>query len=243
MKKIVKRASTAIAISALAVFFGCCAAAAAQADDGNSGGVGLTVVVGTAEPVAEPVFDAGDSVGIANPILQAQPPAATGPEPSAIPSAGNASDLGGIVYLSGLTSRSVWSGNIVQSAAELQFTVRNISTAEFDSSARFWVQTTVGNRVGSTPEVRISKLAPGETRVIRATVTGLGQWAVLHAYVDYTPPASVLGVALMPTQRDGFIFLPPVAVGGVGALGAAALLAGNTLPAGRLLRSKFGFSR
>lgn len=243
---LLKRAASLVAVSALAIFFGCWAAAAAVADDGDSGGVGLVVTVGTADATgpADVPTSGGALVDTGSP--PSTDDSATPSAPAAVPSAKpgtSAPEFGGIVYLSGLTSKAVWSGDILQSAAELQFTIRNISTEKFDSSARFWVQTTIGNKVGSTPVAAIANLAAGETRVIRATVTGLGQWSVLHAYVDYTPPASVLGVALTPSQRDCFIFVPPIAVGGAGALGAVALIAGNALPVGRLLRFRFGFTR
>jgi hypothetical protein len=193
---------------------------AASADD-NSGGIGITVTVAPSESHSEShgESDGSGSIGggAGGAIIPSEPPASI---PTVTPKRGEGDSVGGILFVSGLTSRYLWSPNPGRSAVELRLTVRNVSKSTFDTKLRFWVTTTFGARVSGADGIRVLDLKPNETRVIRATLGGLGQWTVLQAHAILTPPKMVDGTPLSPISRDAFILVPPVIVGGVG-LGAA----------------------
>ena len=107
---------------------------------------------------------------------------------------------------------------------ELSFVVRNVSKSTFDSTARFWVDATFGSRLSEVRGIRIRALKPGETRTVRATLVGLGQWTVLHAHATFTPPPSIDGTKVAAVSRDSFIFVPPLVAGGIGLGGASAFV-------------------
>lgn len=200
------------------------AGGAASADD-NSGGIGITVTVAPSESHGEPHgesstgSDGSGSLGggPGGTTTPSEPPASI---PSIAPKPGTGDSVGGILFVSGLTSRYLWSSNPGRSAVELKLTIRNGSKSTFDSKLRFWVTTTFGARVSRADEIRVHDLKPNETRVLRATLDGLGQWTVLQAHAIMAPPKMVDGTPLSPISRDTFILVPPVIVGGVG-LGAA----------------------
>jgi hypothetical protein len=140
------------------------------------------------------------------------------PAPTATATPGRAS-LGGIVFVSGLSSSPVFSIDPTESSVTLRFTVRNDATSTFSSTARFWVETPFGNRVGTVSDITVAKLKPNETRVVQTTVSGLGQWTALHAYVKFVPPQEVDGKKLSAVTRDSFVFVAPVFAGGIGIIG------------------------
>jgi hypothetical protein len=208
----------AAALSAGGLFSG---GVAASADD-NSGGIGITVNVAPTDANAGSggTGGSGSSGGGSGGSTTPSDSPSVGPSPNTTASPGGGGSVSAIVFVSGLTSRYIWSPNPLHSSAELSLTVRNVSKARFDSTARFWVTTTFGARVSEAREISVHGLKPNETRVIRATLGGLGQWTVLQAHAILTPPKMVDGTPLSPISRDAFILVPPVIVGGVG-LGAA----------------------
>jgi hypothetical protein len=189
----------------------------ATADD-NSGGVGIIVTVAPTDANTGSGGSGSSNGGSGGSTAPSQSPSAS-PVPGSTPAPGDDS-AAGIVFVSGLTSHYIWSPNPLHSSAELRFTVRNVSKTTFDSTARFWVTTTFGARVSESRVLSVRGLKPRETRVIRATLGGLGQWTVLQAHAILTPPTKVQGTPLSPITRDAFIIVPPVIVGGVG-VGAA----------------------
>ena len=192
----------------------------ATADD-NSGGIGIIVTVAPTDANTGSGgggSSSGGSGGSGGSTAPSQSPSAS-PAPGTTPAPGDDS-AAGIVFVSGVTSHYIWSPNPLHSSAQLRFTVRNVSKTSFDSTARFWVTTTFGARVSESRVLSVRGLKPRETRVIRATLGGLGQWTVLQAHAIFTPPTKVQGTPLAPITRDAFIFVPPVIVGGVG-VGAA----------------------
>jgi len=150
--------------------------------------------------------------------------------PSPSPSAStlpvsNDPGLGGIVFVSGLSSRYVASPNPMDSRVSLTFTVRNDAKSTINASARFWATTAVGARIGTERTLDIRKLQPNETRVIQTSISELGQWTAVHTHVTFSPPSVVDGKRLSPVTRDSFVVIPPlVIVGGCAALGLIALL-------------------
>jgi hypothetical protein len=209
----VGRGVTAVIILGIAVLAGgvLSAAAAIPTDDG---GIGITVTIAPTDGGGSGNDGPGPGGG------PSTPPIVPTPAPSGTPKPHPGDfDLGGIVYVSGLTSHYIWSPNPTQSTAVLRFTVRNVSKTTFDSTARFWIDTTFGSRVSEVRGVAIMALRPGESRVVSATLGGLGQWTVLHGHVTFTPPPSVEGVTLAPITRDTFLFIPPLVAGGIGVVG------------------------
>lgn len=117
--------------------------------------------------------------------------------------------LGGILYISGLSTEYQPSIDPLAGELHTHFTVRNVSNATIDSTARFWVTGPFGTELSAVDPVDIAGLKPDETTMVSATLTGVGQWTFATAHVTITPPETVDGVALEPMTRDAFVFLPP----------------------------------
>lgn len=239
----VRRRLAAITAS-LAILFvigGLTSAGAASAEDND--GVGITVTVAPTD-ANTPGSDAGPGGGSSS-GGGSSPGGGSGtgdgstpaPEvsssPSATPKPGDV-DLGGVLYLSGLTSDYVWSMNPARSVVMLHITLRNVSKSTFNSTARFWIDSTLGNTVSELKSVRIDRLRMNETRVVTVRMKGLGQWTVLQAHATITPPKSVDGISLAPITRDTYVFVPPLLVGGIGLFGICTFLLGKSLFALRL---------
>ncbi|MEL4320235.1 hypothetical protein WJX64_14565 [Leifsonia sp. YIM 134122] len=205
------------------------AASGAVADDG--GGIDLSFTVPAASGVPGGSF--GNGPAVIRPATAAVTPSAQPVKPTA-----EEFDLGGIVYVGGLTTNYVPSLNPTAGAVELSLPVRNVSETTFDSTATFWIEGPFGNRLGSIGAVEIADLKPGELRVISAEVPGTGQWALVNTHVTFTPPKSVEDTALTPVTRDSFVFATPwhVLVGLLVGIGAVfAVRAGRSLLSARLV--------
>jgi hypothetical protein len=246
-------AASVMLLTALGVAGGVACASPASAEGCSS--MVLTITVGspdantpTNEPgsgcgsipggVSEPVAGSSPAPGTtlsSGPGLpgNATPSASASPAPTATPKPGE-TDLGGILYLSGLRSNYLWSVNPAESVVELRITLRNVSQSTFDSTARFWIDTSLGNTVSELANFRIDGLRPNETRVVTARLGGLGQWTVLQAHATIKPPTTVDGVALAPITRDSYVFIPPLLAGGIGVFGVGAFFLGKSLVALRL---------
>jgi hypothetical protein len=148
--------------------------------------------------------------------------------PPATPAPGEF-DLGGVVYVSGLTSEYSPSANPFGGELQLHFTVRNVSSATFSSTARFWVDGPFGLMLGESDDVAISDLKPSEIRLVSATVHGVGQWTFVNAHATYTPPKNVAGVELTSVTRDSFVFFLPWMLLAIGVIGAAAFAVSRIL--------------
>ena len=230
-----------VAILALAPLVGLVGGAAtAQADD-SSDGVDLTVkVVGSghgdghdrevatpARPAAYPnTAEPGSVPGVRQTTVK---------RPRAVTAAlGNDPfNLGGVLYLSGLTARSVPAmapngGDIV-----MDFTVRNVSSAPVTSSLKFWLDNAVGIRIALVDNVRVADLASGETRTVTATLKNTGQWTVFNGHVMVTPPAAVKGAVLSALTRDALVIVPPYFL-----LLDSVIVAGLYLPVRHLIRAR-----
>ncbi|MFB2598271.1 hypothetical protein ACEXQE_10795 [Herbiconiux sp. P17] len=117
--------------------------------------------------------------------------------------------IGGILYVSGLSTEYQPSIDPLAGDLRTHFTVRNVSSSIIDSTVRFWVTGPFGNELGAVDGVAVNGLKPNEKVVVDATLTGVGQWTFATAHYTLTPPATVDGVALEPMTRDAFVFLPP----------------------------------
>ncbi|MEA9987183.1 hypothetical protein [Subtercola sp. RTI3] len=183
--------SIGITVTTVPVAPGAAAAGTASAGSAGSGsgtgtgsgagsvGNGSTVVTPTAHPSAAPVAKAGEF------------------------------DLGGLIFISGVSSEYSWSINPLAGEQHALFTVHNVSSTTIDSTATFSIVGPFGNMIGGPQTVAIAGLKPDETRLIDATLTGLGQWSFFTTHATFTPPATVQGTALSPLTRDGFMFVLP----------------------------------
>jgi hypothetical protein len=216
----------------LFVAAGLSTAGMASAADGDSGGIGITVTVAPSDPATGAGHGGTrDSGGTSDTPGNSGGPGGTGgtADPTGPPTPGSAripadAPRIGIVDVSGLTSKFLWLPDPTSSAVELSFVVRNVSKSTFNSTARFWVDTTFGSRLSEMRGIRIRTLKPGETRTVRATLVGLGQWTVLHAHATFAPPPSVDGTKVAAVSRDSYIFVPPLVAGGIGGGGAIAFV-------------------
>ncbi len=117
--------------------------------------------------------------------------------------------LGGILYISGLQTAYSPSIDPLSGDLSVQYTVRNVSAATIDSTSRFWVTNIFGAELSAVDPVAVAGLKPGESRVVSATLPGVGQWTFATAHMTLTPPETVEGVELQPLTRDAFVVLPP----------------------------------
>jgi hypothetical protein len=211
-------------------------ASPAHAEDG----IGITITVPTASPTPASTAPAPAAGGSASSTGGSKPgsnttKAATSVAPATaavVAPAPGVVDLGGKLYISGLSSDYGWSVNPFAGEAVMHFTVRNVSKETISSSVRFWADGPFGNRLDEVEGVEIVDLKPDESRVVEATLTGLGQWTFIQTHATFTPPKTVEGVELASATRDQFLFVPPwLIVGGAGLAFAATSLA-------RLVRSR-----
>jgi hypothetical protein len=209
-----RRTVTALAgAGALALLLLSGAASAVAADGPIEDGIGLTVTVGPggaagAGPTATPVPTAPTSrattttttVNGSTVVNDSQnPPAPTADERS----------IGGLLYVSGLSTAYTPSIDPFAGELEAHFTVRNVSTAAIDGTVKFWITSAFNTEISASGPVEVTGLQPGESRVVDAVLPGVGQYTFATAHYTYTPPATVEGTALSPLTRDAFVFLPP----------------------------------
>lgn len=201
-----------------ALGFGTSAAFAAAVGDDD--GIGLTVTV-TPGPTPSATATAKP-----NPVSSSAPArtdAVAPPADTPVPEDGEV-DLGGVLYVSGLSSVYDWSINPLDGAAATSFTVRNVSKSTFDSTVRFWADGPIGNRLSEVADVTVADLKPGESRTLEASLGGIGQSTFVQVHATLTPPKVVDGVELDSITRDQSVVIPPwgvAALGGIGAVGFA----------------------
>ncbi|GAA0995159.1 hypothetical protein GCM10009563_13490 [Subtercola frigoramans] len=199
----------AMATVATAVF----GTSAAMADD-SSGGVGITVTV-AGSPTSSAVTSTNPAGTKASPSKSntgsgsstvVTPTTPSTNKPVAAP---GEFDLGGLIFLSGVTSDYAWSINPLAGESHAQITVHNVSTETIDSTADFVIVGPFGNEISRVDAVPIAALKPDESRTVDATFTGLGQWTFHTTHVTFVPPPVVQGTELTPVTRDGFMFVLP----------------------------------
>ena len=210
-----RRADRVIAFGALAILATLCGLSFSGAAVAQQG-IGIMVTVAptsSGDGISGGSSHGGSSSGGADGGSGGSPAGTAPVEASPSPSS-EASSLGGIVFVSGLGSRYVWSANPLDTRVRLAITVRNDSKSTFSAKSTFWIETPIGSRFGEDSAVPIVRLKPGETRTIETTIGGVGQWTVLHAHVKLTPPRTVDGTTLKPVSRDSFVLVPPLLIGG-----------------------------
>jgi hypothetical protein len=209
------------------------AALPANADDG----IGITITVPSASPTPAPTSPASPTAGAggggSKPTSTTKPVGSVAPVKTAsvTPEAGVV-DLGGKLFIGGLSSRYTWSSNPLAGDVDVSFTVRNVSKETFSSSVHFWVDGPFANRLDVATRVKVADLKPDESRVVEATLSGIGQWSFVQTHATFTPPETVEGVAMTPVTRSQFLVVPPVFLLG------AALLVFAAASLSRFLRSR-----
>ncbi|WP_411701342.1 hypothetical protein [Conyzicola sp.] len=227
MRRTARRGATVLLLGTAGLVatmaFGSSAALASVTDDDD--GIGITIEV-TPGPVAPaPAGTTTPAPATSRPSTPTKPAAdvvAPVTEP-AVPADGEV-DLGGILFVSGLTSVYDWSINPLDGATETSFTVRNVSKSTFSSTVRFWADGPLGNRLSEVTDVKVTDLKPGETRTLEARLGGIGQSTFVQVHATLTPPKVVDGVELDSITRDQFVVIPPwgvASLGGLGVLGFA----------------------
>ncbi|MGD8195923.1 hypothetical protein ACEXQB_015645 [Herbiconiux sp. P18] len=218
--------SRMIASGAALAFLGALAGggAAVAADGPSSDDTNLTVQVGAgtgAATTAPPAAGSATTTKTTTTTSINGDVVVTGPV-STPPVGDDEQSLGGILYISGLGTGYSPSIDPLSGDLHVHFTVRNVSSAAVDSSARFWVSNAFGGEIGSGETVDVAGLKPDESRVVDATISGVGQWTFATAHMTLTPPETVDGVTLTPLTRDAFVVLPPWFLLALGALAGLA---------------------
>jgi len=195
-------------------------ASAALAADGDDDGIGITIEV--TPPTATPAPVVSRAPAATTPRGSSTPadsvaPAADAPKPE-----DGETDLGGILFVGGLTSAYDWSLDPLAGAADASFTVRNVSTSTFTSKVRFWADGPLGNRLSEVADVAVADLKPGELRTVEARLGGIGQSTFVQVHATLTPPKVVDGVTLTSITRDQFVVIPPWGLASLGGLAAVA---------------------
>jgi len=197
-------------------------ASTAFAVDDDDNGIGISVEVTPAPATSATSTTPPSSTrpsAPAKPTADVVAPAAEAPVP-----ADDEVDLGGILFVSGLSSVYDWSINPLDGATETSLTVRNVSKSTFTSTVRFWADGPIGNRLSEVADVKVTDLKPGESRTLEARLGGIGQSTFVQVHATLTPPKVVDGVKLDSLTRDQFIVIAPwglAALGGLGVVGFA----------------------
>jgi len=234
MRRIGRIAATSLLLGTVALTAALGAgSSAAFADDDDS--IGITVTVTPGPTTAPPAGTSGSSGSAGTSGSSGAPrsgPSSSGGSnvsddavagvtaPPAL--ADDEVDLGGVLYVSGLRSGYAWSANPLDGAAETSITVRNVSTSTFTSTVRFWANGPFGNQLSEVADVKVTDLKPGESRILEASLNGIGQSTFVQLHATLTPPKTVDGVELDAITRDRFMAVPPWGIAslvGLGALG------------------------
>ncbi|NQX36547.1 hypothetical protein [Herbiconiux sp. VKM Ac-2851] len=210
------RALAPVLISFVAVATAVSGVTAAQAADGGSGGIDIAVTT-TAKPGTSPSSTPAPGATTPNkaPIV---PAAGTGTgtatgggttQPAIDTASADTFDLGGVLYISGVRTGFSPSVNPLDGTMDVSFTVKNVSKSTLDSNAELWLTNVFGAGIGSRAEVAVPALKPGESRVVSAPLSGVGQWLLVSAHATFTPPATIDGAEVPPVTRDAVVVVFP----------------------------------
>ena len=117
--------------------------------------------------------------------------------------------VGGVLYVSGLSTRYVPSPDPSEGEIRTSFTVRNVSATTVDSVASFTLTNLFGQQLSSVGSVLVLRLEPHETRVVEATLTRPAQWTFVTATYELTPTSLVNDTKVPSVTRDVTVFFVP----------------------------------
>jgi hypothetical protein len=192
-------------------------ASAAMAGDGPPQGVGIQAQV-TGAPSDDgglAVTGSGGASGSAQGSGIPGAPSATevlgsgGPGGTPAPSPSGQSAADGVLAVSGLRVAYRSAGDPRAGLLHVEATVRNASDQVMDVGAQFSATTVFGAQLDRSVPTTVSRLAPGEMRVVEADLSGMGQWGLVVAHLTLRPPARVDGVDVAPMTRDRYVLVPP----------------------------------
>ena len=213
-----RRCAAVAVLCALAGFGTLGGGVSAMAAEGDTdGGIGISVTVPSMTPTPTPSPTVPVATTVKGNTTTTTP---TGGKSAVTPSSTTpvntvATDplddqvgLGGVVFISGLTSTNNPSINPLEGRITVRFTVRNVSDESLDATAKFWITNVVDAQL-SERTVKVAALAAGESRVVETSLGGVGQWTVLTTHMTFTPPKEVDGTTLVPVTRDAMVFVEP----------------------------------
>lgn len=190
------------------------AAAATAAPSGDASATGMPTgrASGAATPSGAPVPSGAPTPGRTPTPTGSATPAPTSsaaPTPTASPGTLRPVNVGGVLFVSGVTTTLRPSWDPLGGTLHVEMTVRNATDQVIDASASVGATTLLGVDLGASDSIAVRGLAPGEIRTIGADIGGVGQWGVLKAHMTLTPPAQLRGVELAPLARERWVLAPP----------------------------------
>ena len=190
----------------------------AHADDGVTVEVEVLGTSASPTPSATPTPTAtasGSPTSTGSPTTTSSPSSSSSSGGTSTPSAsgsttpGGETSIGGVLFISGLTMSYTPSINPFDGRVDMRFTVRNAYRKAVDGKAIFWVTNWFGGTIGHEVEVPVNDIKPGETRVVTASVRGVGQWGVLTGHATFVPPKFLDSVTLTAvTRTDTVVYIP-----------------------------------
>jgi hypothetical protein len=212
------RSLVSVLLAGMLVILAVSAIPRAHADDGVTVEVEVLGTSASPTPSATPTATAtasGTPTSTGSPTTTSSPSSSSSSGGTGSPTAsgsttpGGETSIGGVLFISGLTMAYTPSINPFDGRVDMRFTVRNAYKKAVDGKAIFWVTAWFGNRVGHQVEVSVPDIAPGETRLVTATIRGVGQWGILAGHVTFVPPPSLDSVTLTAVTRTGTIVYIP----------------------------------
>jgi hypothetical protein len=167
---------------------------------GSSSGPATSTATGTGQPTSGTSATASSGTSAS---------ATGGPTSSASTTPGGETSIGGVLFISGLSMSYTPSINPLDGRVDMRFTVRNAYRKAVDGKAIFWVTAWFGNTVSHQVEVSVPDIKPGETRIVTATIRGVGQWGILTGHATFIPPKSLDQVTLTAVTRTGTVVYVP----------------------------------
>ena len=205
---------SAVSVATLTLVGALAWAMSAQADDGDdlTGGGGFTITVTvTASPTPTPTprpsssgspSSSSSGSGSGSTVVVSSPTAVPTPSPTDY-------SIGGVLYVSGLSTQYVPALNPFGGHVNAQFAVRNVSSTPVTSRVQFSLDGPFGQKLSTVGNIELRRLMPQETRVVDAVLTGPGQWTFTTARFTITPVTAVDGEQLEPLSRDSIVFFVP----------------------------------
>jgi len=186
----------------------------AMADDVPSPGVGLHAEV-TSAPSGDHAQDAtGSGADLAGDQDPEGAPAPTdtqvlGGDEALTPAPSAGAEPGGVLAVSGLRVDYRSGVDPRGGPVHVQATVKNVSDQVMDVGAQFSATTIFGMQLDRAAPTTVSRLAPGELRVVDASLSGVGQWGAVEAHLTLHPAVRVDGADAAPVTRDSYLLAPP----------------------------------
>ena len=219
------RSPVIVAVVLLLAVLGTGVGAAAYADDAPDEGGGVPIIVTVRPSVPTPAPGSPTPAPKPSPSSSASPKPGTGTSPGSgssnapgvtpigdenLPTLGDdAFSVGGALYVSGLRTHYFASPNPTQGGVMASFTVRNVSSTTIDSYVSFGLTNFLGQRLSSVTGITVLRLAPNETRIVRATLQNPGQWGVETATYTLTPTSLVDDTRLPSVTREAMVLFVP----------------------------------